>query len=177
MPLGINELTERLARYTRPVITVDEIRVGLRRLRKQRFRNSREAAKAAALGASTVAKIENTRSFPDYDPGIGTIAKLVTALGCENLSAVFLQFERQTKTDLPPAAAAGSVRGDRENADGTDLALPSPATSMETHLHRVLVDVAHRLLQAADQLRRADEQAPTTRRAEPRRAVGAGRRR
>lgn len=53
----------------------------LRDERKARWANNRDAAKACGLGASTVAKIENVETYPDYDPGIELVARYVAAMG------------------------------------------------------------------------------------------------
>jgi transcriptional regulator with XRE-family HTH domain len=66
--------------YTVAMIDVDLIREALRYYRKKHFSSSRRAATAADLDPSTVAKIENRKSWPHYDPGIGIILKLLQAM-------------------------------------------------------------------------------------------------
>lgn len=66
--------------YTALVIDTRLVRQTLRVLRKRYFRNNRLAAEASGLSAFTVAKIENLKSWPDYDPGIGIVLKLLGAM-------------------------------------------------------------------------------------------------
>ena len=98
IPLRLNQLAHNTGAYTAFVVSLIDLRKRLRAERKKHFGNSRAAAKAAGLGASTVAKIENINSYPNYDPGVGTVEQLLKPMGL-TLSAFFLQIERQTDAD------------------------------------------------------------------------------
>lgn len=82
--------------------------MALKSLRKQHWSNNRVAAKAIGLGASTVAKVENLKGEPDYDPGVGVVFAFVSAASQHDpsltLSSFFLQIERQTDGSLPGQA-------------------------------------------------------------------------
>ena len=80
MSNAINELRHIAIAYTGDVIDVTAVREHLRYLRKKHFRSSRKAAAVADLGSSTIAKIENLKSWPKYDPGIGVILQLLGAM-------------------------------------------------------------------------------------------------
>jgi len=76
-----SNLLERAASaYNALVIDKQLVRRLLRVLRKRKFRSNRTAAEAAGLSAFTVAKVENLKTWPDYDPGIGIVLKLLGAL-------------------------------------------------------------------------------------------------
>lgn len=80
MSFNDSELLEGWDAYTAGVIDVSLVRQLLRILRKRRFSNNRTAASQAGLDPSTVAKLENLKSWPDYDPSIGVILKMLSAL-------------------------------------------------------------------------------------------------
>jgi hypothetical protein len=62
------------------VIDVRLVRDILRVLRPKYFSSSRKAAAAAGINPSTVAKLENLKTWPDYDPGIGIILAMLRAM-------------------------------------------------------------------------------------------------
>lgn len=66
--------------YTAGIVNLIAVRKALIALRKSVWKSGREAAKAVGLGASTIAKLENVKGKPDYDPGIGVIAKLIEGI-------------------------------------------------------------------------------------------------
>lgn len=66
--------------YTLAVIDVSLVRQVLKLLRKRNFSSNRHAARAAHVDPSTVAKIENMKRWPKYDPGIGIILRLLQAM-------------------------------------------------------------------------------------------------
>jgi len=80
MPNAVKQLESAAIAYALAVISTQAIREALRALRKLRYRNNRAAAEAAGISPSTVAKIENVATWPDYDPGIGIVFKLLTAM-------------------------------------------------------------------------------------------------
>lgn len=96
--------------------------MALKSLRKQHWPNNRAAAKALGLGASTVAKVENLKGEPDYDPGIGIVNAFIAAAAQQDpsltLSSFFAQIERQTD---------GSLQG----RDGESRTVPSPDESTQ----------------------------------------------
>lgn len=80
MSFNDNQLLDTWGAYTSGVIDVSLVRQLLRLLRKRRFANNRTAASEAGLDPSTVAKIENLKTWPDYDPGVGVVLKMLNAL-------------------------------------------------------------------------------------------------
>lgn len=113
-----------------------EIRKALRALRKQHWKNNRVAAKAMGIGASTVAKVENLKGEPDYDPGIGIVSAFILAAGKLDpeltLSSFIDDVERQTESDLPnPAVPSRTTPAPKESVkDGRRSAVPLDASKL-----------------------------------------------
>jgi hypothetical protein len=110
MSNAINDLNGIAAAYTWAVIDIALVRQCLRVIRKRRFSSSRKAAAAAGLSAFTVAKVENLKSWPSYDPGIGIVLKLLDAY----------------KTPI------GEFASQLQTADDKFLQAPIPATPLQT---------------------------------------------
>lgn len=156
IPLGFNDLERTCGIYTALVVTLSDLRRHLRAERKRHYPNSRAAAKAAGLGASTVAKIENIKSYPTYDPGIGTVEQLLDAMGL-TLSEFFLRIEgNQTETDS--GRAPTSARNTKVPISGTSGGAPPhvadrsvPHTSVDVAVG-ALLDISNRVIDALEQL-------------------------
>lgn len=118
-----NTLDGMVSAYTDPVIDAPLVRQLLRVLRKRSFSSSRKAAVKAKLDPSTVAKIENLKTWPNYDPGIGIVLKLLTALQMpfESFASELNTVDQKFDGKLP--------KGYLQNR-----ALPLPSLSVEDQL-------------------------------------------
>lgn len=139
-----------LVRAYTSAVNVIAVRKALTRFRKSFWKNSREAAKAVGLGASTVAKIENIKSWPDYDPGVGIISKVIEgaplSIGAARLtvSSFFAQIESEPNQSLKSASrqeqdrAAPSLEGLADASPEIDRLASEFAAALVQHVKRGL---------------------------------------
>jgi transcriptional regulator with XRE-family HTH domain len=92
MAFADNEFQPDGGAYTAAVVDAALVRQVLRLMRKRRFSSSRKAAKAAKLDPSTVAKLENLKTWPDYSPSMDVVLALLQAMDIQ-LSAFAAQVE------------------------------------------------------------------------------------
>jgi DNA-binding XRE family transcriptional regulator len=148
------------------VIDTPLVRQLLRTLRKRKFRSNRTAADAAGLSAFTVAKVENLKTWPNYDPGIGIVLKLLNAFEISLATFVSELAEMDLKFE---ALQAQSPVGQTPTPNGTVLAPPAsnpdeglPPLPSEEELERIVLRILAR--NAVEGRERADtahrQQAP-----------------
>lgn len=154
------QLTAFVGAYTAGSVDIIAVRKALALLRKSAWKNNREAAKAVGLGASTVAKIENVKGYPGYDPGIGVIAKLIEGLPHEEGTERLTVWSFLRRIDQRHAIGKAVVPFDREPKGGQhdDRAVPAQAPADED---RVL-DLAARIVRIVidESTRAATDQRP-----------------
>jgi DNA-binding XRE family transcriptional regulator len=131
----INRLGDMVSAYTGAVIDVTAAREHLRYLRKKHFRSSRKAAAAADLDPSTIAKIENLKYWPKYDPGIGVILKLLGAMDLtltdfvtdlrEIDHALVERSQNEALQARPPASTTTTPSAESEKADHAAASMAS----------------------------------------------------
>lgn len=90
-------------------LDLTRLRERLRAERKLRWKNNRLAHKASGIGASTIAKIENLKTYPDYDPGVGLLSKYLEAMGL-TLHDVVTQISGSLSSD-----SQGHLKSDRKS--------------------------------------------------------------
>jgi transcriptional regulator with XRE-family HTH domain len=77
----------------RSVARYEDVRLALQALRREADLSEYELAKAMHLNKSTVYRIEDVDSRPDYEPSIGTIEKWLDCTSGETLTTFFFRVE------------------------------------------------------------------------------------
>src|SRR5438067_69240 len=143
MAYAVNELDGAASAYTAGiVIDANLIRQLLRIVRKRRFSSSRKAAAAAGLAPFTVAKIENLKTYPDYDPGIGIILRMLAALklslptfieDLRSLDARFEDLQKQRGGTRVRDASDGDGQADAADESTLDSEAAAPGVTAGEH--------------------------------------------
>lgn len=150
-----------------------QIRSEVRVVRRAREWTLDKLRDESGVDRAAIHKIENTAKYPDYEPGVDTVRKLVEAMGL-TLSDFFLRIEGLRPTE-------GS---DQQSATPTSKADPNARTLSEAERsadavvqRALIVGIAEEIARAIDRLieSRATDRPFEKAEAAARRSVGADR--
>lgn len=163
------------------MLSLTAIRDGLRSLRQREDFTLDDLAKASGVDRAVIHRIENTRKYPDYEPGIETVRRIVEGAGL-SLSQFFNDVERQS--EQPPRSQYSGLhshegipdnqRTPPHNAELTDGRLISE-TSIGVEV--LLAGLSEAIASAADRVVDRLEQIANPRRPKTRRREGSSARR
>lgn len=133
--------------------TLSDIRRALRRERRARELTLDRLSEQASVDRAAIHKIENVAKHPTYEPGLGTVLKLIGAMGITE-AAFFSGVEATPSASTAPATTGTTV-----------LTIPLVLDEAEQALAiQAAVDVARGRESARTELRRRRRQASSPKR-------------